>query len=224
MHDPSSSRHFWIVASKMMQSSLVVIPRGGEGSEESSARLQVFDADGDRCNDTTLKHPRCQSMLFECEPLLEGCKVESGFRHAHLAVETTPGTTAYVRYTSNTMAVMVQPFAGISAERPGCIPVHLSAQLSSVASVTNLDSEPIDVKVRLVLAKRSPETVWRIPANGVRLFDVGAEFAPMLGEDSSRDVRGYLRLSLRTPARAGVQLLTRNEKDASKEFFQVVSY
>ena len=242
--------HFWISAYPFFESSLFLVPGAKdtvdapipqvnitqastlEGSSSGSGtssplsdtgcRIQVYDSDGNLANDATIEFPSDSIYALELQPLLGGCKLESGMKHAHLVVHRLEGVGVCCRVNTRESAAIVGEPSPISATQGGFFPITLASDRSNYLCFVNRGSSEATLRCRLFFGKRSPEAAWVIPGNASRIIQVETEFQQYTNHEDGEQVQAYLRLGTKSGELA-VQMPERTEEPKEEGFFTSVS-
>ena len=195
----TSPHHLWVGSSQLFQTSLFFVPGPRDPSISSELRLNVFDCDGVLANKLDIAFPLGKVGIVETEALLESCKAEGGFPHAHVVVETAAPYRVISRITTNDSAAILGRPQQLSASQGGFFPVTLGEERKSLLTLVNSgDSESI-VRIRLFVGNRVPEVFCTIPARGSRILGVEGEFDNFIDRKKlPEDEQAYLRLTTRS--------------------------
>lgn len=220
--DPKlEAAHFWVVSSRYLQSALLLTPPLSLIQANYQVSLELFDADGCRAGSMQAEFPAGQLGVIELDPLMSGCKFESGMRHGRVRIECAQGARVVCRYFSSDSVSLAESASALSLDRSTFFPLHFSGDRSEILAVMNSGSELLDVRCRLFVGKRSPEVVWSVPAGGTRLFDLREEFSSLLEAEPA--VRGYVRISTKSIEGGALQFIERQIGAQRRDLFQVVN-
>ena len=227
---PLGESHFWISSYPFFESTLMLVPGAAHTldapkpieTRRMSVTMRVYDSDGAEVNNARLEFPCGEIQLFEVEPLLGACKLESGLKHAHLAVSAAPDTGVYCRmHTRESAALLGEPLE-VSAVQGAFFPLSFAADRSNLMCIINCgDSEAI-LRCRLFVGKRSPEGAWTIPAHASRVVSIEAEFRDYAAVEEGVQLQAYVRLGTKA-GNLGVQLVERTEGPKDAGFFTALS-
>ena len=193
--------------------------------KNSTAQTMVtlFDADGDVANELTLSYPINEIGILELETLMGACKLESGLKHAHVMVESERGYAHYCRLHTREGAAILGVPSQLSVAHSTFFPLTFDEGRSYFVSLINHSRTPAAVKCRLFSAKRSPETLISVPALGARVLQVETEFPDYAGNnEGGKQLQAYLRLSTKSEATLGAQLIERHATKADSGVFYAV--
>lgn len=200
-------KQFWVPSYPFLDPSLIVVPGS---TAPSITKLSFYDCDGELCNQANLIHENSVVQSIELDPLIVGCKIESGFRHANMIVENEdPQTNCFLRLAGSVRAFTSLPVTMIAQGSSGFFPFALNDGQSHILALLNSSSNSSQVKCRLYIGNRNPEETIEIPAYGTKVVHIESTFQevclPVLGTGT----QGYIRITSRTQAQCGVQLLVK---------------
>ncbi len=217
--------HFWVATFPFFETTIFIAPAIGV-PPSTPTRVRLFDADGGLVNDATVEVEPGRVGVFELEQLFGSAKLESGFRHGYLEVESPVGTRHLCRLHNRSGGVFYPEASELSAARTVFSPVSFASGFDQVVCLVNHSEVPGVVKIRLLVGKRTPETFVEVPPHGARLVSLGAEFGAYIGAVGHEPTPGYVRISAKGEGRLGVQLLQRvqsRDERADGDVFAVVS-
>ena len=194
--------HYWVVHSPYLESELF-ITKGSESA--SSAKLWLFDCEGQLSNEMVIDHPLGESAVVELGSLMQGCRLKSGLSFGHLVVESSVGGGSLCRIHNNDSASILSSPRCVTEDNAAFLPISLGEERHSMLCLVNSSEEPTALTIRLLVGKRSPEVVMSVPGRGARLLHVQSEFQEYVGDIS--EGQGYLRLRTKNKQSLGVQLI-----------------
>ena len=171
--------------------------------------VKLFDPDGAQFNTVKLFISPHRPAAIELEPFMGGCKIESGIKHAHAAVELPAGWHATSRIVTREASCVLGAASRLTSTSRAFFPVVLSKERFPMVVLLNRSSIEATVRARLFCGKRSPEAVWNIPARGVRVMSVTHEFGEVLAAELEDQVQAYLRLGVRGDYEIDAQMIER---------------
>ncbi len=214
--------HFWVSTYPYFQSTLVLAPVSTENLPQS-VTLKLFDPDGAPLNEVTLSCNVLSPAMFEIDPFLEGCKLESGLKHAHLCVDSDAPVKSFVRYHTGESACIVPPCISAVDGLSRFFPLTVSEGRENLFVVLNTSDEKASVRCRLYRGNRKPEHILSVPARGVRLVSIESVFREYFEAGERLIQQCYVRIGTRADQPLAVQLLERNVLEGDKSFFSLVS-
>ena len=216
------TQHFWVSSYPFFESSLIITPTAEPRGPEASCAVQVFDADGECINEVALEFPSTEIYSLELDPLLGGCKLESGMKHAHVVVRTDEGMDVSLRIYSKEAAAFVGEPARISSTQGTFFPMTFSSDRANLLCCINTGDEEATLRCRLFFGKRSPESSWVIPPRASRVMNLESEFRQYTALHEGDQVQAYIRLSVKA-GNLAVQAIERTEGPKDSGFYTSVS-
>ena len=203
MSEPVISRHYWISSSPFFETTLFC-------SHVGDGQAQVFlrDPDGAGLNEVTLSFLPGSVSILELEPLMAGCKLESGLKHAHLEFRGPASSTVLLRLHTGEGASVVSELLRIQEGR-GFFPFQIGGVRSNFLVLVNLFEGEAQVRARFICANRSPEVTWNLPPLATRIIDLGREFGSYLDLQPGQTAQAYVRLGTKAGTPLGYQVLER---------------
>jgi hypothetical protein len=188
--------NFWVVSAPGLRSVLVYSDVSIQ-QEETTLDLDIFDCDGERCNQAKIEFSTKRQCLFDLDPLFATLKRQAGFIHGMISLSGAAELSrTMVRYQSAHASFLSSTSNLLSRSRPLAIPVHAAEGRRVLLVIANTEEFDVTVRGRLLVGKRSPECAWTLKARASRIIDLTSTFSAIIGEDqSSMFGRGYLRLS-----------------------------
>lgn len=185
-----TTQYFWFCSQPFVESSLLLAGRG-----ELKSLITVRDADGAVVNEASIVHHGF--LVFDLASAVLNVKLESGLRHGTVEVSST--AVASMRFFNKTFSRFFEPARVISADCAQFAPITLGNNIENLVCLLNSSDEEATVRVRLILAKRNPDTLVTIPARGTRLMCVEREFGEIAEKAiEEKTTRAYVRVSLRS--------------------------
>lgn len=206
--------HYWISTYPFFAHSLLVVPPPHHSSESDSGfttSLTLYDADGMLANQLTIQRDRAQITNVELDPLMGGCKIESGLKHGHLLVSSPPGFTHICRVLGPQGNTLITPGTPLSRDLSSFMPLTFSAERTHLLALINTSDQLAQVRCRLYCGKRTPESSTEVPARGMRLLSVQAEFSDFAVVEGAKRVNAYARLTTGSERPLFVQMIERYE-------------
>lgn len=217
--------HFWVATFPFFETTIFIAPAIASPPSAPS-RVRLFDADGGLVNDATVEVEPGRIGVFELEQLFGAAKLESGFRHGYLEVDSPAGTRHLCRLHNRSGGVFYPEASELSTLRTVFSPVSFATGFDQVVCLVNRGEGPGIVKIRLFVGKRTPESFVEVPPHGSRLVSLGTEFGSYIGSLGYDPIPGYVRISVKGEGRLGVQLLQRvqsRDERSDGDLFAVVS-
>ncbi len=221
--------HMWVSHSSFFTTDLLILPEtqasaekdGGaeEGSKLFTASLEFFDADGYKFNESGVACPSDRALTLSLKSFMESCKLESGWKHAHLQVRSKFPARFICKFSDKTRTTFYSPVVNPEFRAAHAFPVQISAIRKNVFCFVSGESDEAKVKLRLFIGKRKPECDIVIPPNGVTVVSLedcfpefcGASDAAEAGiEGGAQRMQAYLRLSTPSPSTLSVYTLKQN--------------
>lgn len=213
---------FWAVTAKGIQTSLVVSATSTEANFDQGIRLVAYDCDGAEVNRAEISSTHGAACVFELEYLMGLMKLESGMRHGMMSIDYPVGANILIRYQTPDTTTMAPLHAPVSNLKQGLIPITCNPERRTLLALSNCESTQVQVRGRLVLGKRSPETNWTLEPFSSRLVEVENTFAAALGEEGFLfSGRGYLRLSTGSVHGVLAHTLVREQREDDSELLQI---
>lgn len=217
--------HFWVSTAPFFKTELFVVPAFNTEAEvyhNAEADIVIYDPDGAKINSVTVEFGKGKTGLLELDPLLGGCKSESGLQYAHLEIDTDLEVRACCRMkTAEKAALMGEPrfLAGLHSV---FYPVAITAEGAPFLGLINTGDELVNVRCRLFCGKRTPETDINIPGRGSRILSLKDEFVDDGSIPEGQRIQAYARLSCREEDSVAAFLLERNTIFNEKDFYSSV--
>jgi hypothetical protein len=188
--------NFWVVSAPGLRS-LLVYSDVSIQNEETTLDLDVFDCDGERCNQARIEFSTKRQCFFELDPLLATLKRQAGFVHGMVSLRGAADMSrTMIRYQSTQASFLSATNNLLSRSRPQAIPVHAAEGRTVLLVIANTEEFEVSVRGRLLVGKRSPECAWTLKPRASRIIDLTSTFSAIISEDPSSMLgRGYLRLS-----------------------------
>ncbi len=184
------SQYFWFCSQPFVESSLLLAGRG-----ETISTVTVRDADGAIVNEASIGHQGLS--VFDLASAVLNVKLESGLRHG--TVEVVSSARASMRFFNKSFSRFFEPARVIAADCAQFAPVTLGKNIENLVCLLNCSDADATVRVRLILAKRNPDTLVTIPARGTRIMCVEREFSEITERAiEEKTTRAYVRVSLRS--------------------------
>jgi hypothetical protein len=185
--------HHWVSTYPFFQTTLHLVTCDGGGRGPSVVRVRLFDPDGAllRDEEVVVTGDGCEVPLGG---MMEGCKIESGFKHAHLVLHLPSGVRSFCRLVSPWTGTTLGPPEFVAPESAAFYPVDLSMGRPTLFALLNCAPGPVNVRCRLLHPAGQQETVRSVPGFGVRLASLSDDFdgvAPLVGEV------GYVKFMVR---------------------------
>ena len=217
---------FWVVTYPACESVLFIVPTVEalqySGDRERTTRVEVYDSDGDLVNTVVARFPATGLGLLEMSPFLGGCKLDSGFKHGRIVVESDFPCQHFTRIQSRDSAVLAGELLSLESQRPLAMPFVADGKRSSVIVLVNEGPTEAEVRLKLYLSTRSPEVRQMIPPGGARLVLMERVFSECLEGDSAKTGRGYVKLTTAHTCSIGVQLVERIARTPESEALRMV--
>lgn len=226
-----ATQQLWFCAYPFFEATLLVVPPSasslapfGSSTDDSfPVWIRLFDADGGIVNEMECQFSKSEVATLELEQALSACKLESGLKHGQCEVRLPGDALAYVQLYARHSAPVIGKMALVNSEKAEFFPVTFAAGRSYALAAINLDQHPAQLRVKLILGNRTPEVVVEIPAHGARLVSLAAEFSEFATVEGDRTLQAYVRLTTRSEAGIGLQLLERVEAGQEDFFYGIVS-
>ena len=216
--------HYWVCSAPFFETSLLVAPaRNTDHERRHQVCLRVFDPDGYPANQVSVEYQAGQVGIIELDPLMAGCKFESGMKHAHLEIEAASSIDCLCRiHTREGAAIMGRPVE-MSSMRRIFLPMVFARDRFSLIALLNESQEEAIVRARFYCGKRSPEAVWSVPAKGARVISPAVEFTDYIEIEENEQVQAYVRLGVKGSQVVAAQLIERSRGTKEGSFFGVIS-
>lgn len=220
-----TTSHYWVCSYPVVDTSLFLTScLNGSGEVESEqVVLRLFDADGYLFNEVEYQFPSNRLGLLELESLMGGCKLESGFKHAHLELVSSTRVRSYLRIYNRAKAALLGTPLLLEADSSSFFPVVFAEDRAAFIAVVNVGKEESQLRCRLFCANRTPEMELTVPPYGVRLLSLEDEFVEFASLLEGKEVQAYVRLGAKAPGRLSVLLLEQVRTLKDKEFFCSIS-
>ncbi len=206
----SVTSHFWVASYPFFETTLFVLaPLQSCSDQSSQAEINVYDPDGELINEVSFGFPSNQVGALEVDQLLGACKLESGFKHAHLVIKSPQGTRHLCRLHAQERATLLGQPISVTDDQGVFFPLTLALNRTSLLCLVNYSDEIARVRCRVVSAKRSPEQILTIPARGARAVIIESLFPEMSQVEDGKRKTAYLRISAKEGHKVGAQLLER---------------
>lgn len=209
--------HYWVSTFPFFSHTVLIIPpppadqEGGAVDEGFSAQLTIYDADGMLGNRVVITREKREIVAVELDPLMGGCKIESGLKHGHLLIESPAGFTHLCRIRGPHGSALVSQGTPVTRDLASFMPLTFSADRSQLLSVINTSNEAAQFRCRLYCGKRTPEMTADVPAHGVRLLSVQSEFSEFAIVEGGKRISAYARFTSGSNEPLLVQLVERYE-------------
>lgn len=203
--------HFWVASYPFFETTLFIVPpdRQLPFAQPSDTEIQVFDPDGELINKVNFSFPNNQIGTLEVDQLLGACKLESGFKHAHLIIKSPSGTRHLCRLHAQERATFLGQPVTVTEEQGIFFPLTFAINRTSLLCLINYQNELARVRCRVLSGTRSPEQVLTVPAWGARAFVVESLFPEISQVEDGRRKISYLRIFSKEEQKVGAQLLER---------------
>lgn len=213
--------HFWVSSSPFFSTTLLFEPL------REAVVVRLFDADGAQFNELSVHFESEQLShqnlgLLDLEPCMAACKFESGLKHARVEVASSQPITVLARIHSRDWASVIREAIPCSAMRKFIVPFFCHSEKTSIIAILNKLDQPVEVRGRLFIGKRSPEIIWNIPALGTRFFDTKQEFSEVI-EQSAEAGQGYVRLSVVGDEEVFIHTLEASSSPKQPRYFSFTS-
>ncbi len=199
--------HFFVSSYPFFESSVFLSLPQVQQDSDRAVKLFVYDCSGSLVNELGIDFGLQSCGIVELDPLMEACKLESGFKHAHLEVEASPGTKVVSRIYSRNSACLMSAALNLSDRNSTFFPVLFSEERAPFLGLINSSAKEAQIRCRLYFGKRSPEIQYSVPARGSRLVSLLAEFSEYGIEQPQRSLHAYVRVSTSSNINCGVQLI-----------------
>lgn len=215
--------HFFVSSYPFFESTLFFAFPEATPESNSDVQVSLYDCSGARVNVVRTNFGTQSCGALEVDPLMEACKLEAGFKHAHVEVNAPLGCKVLSRIYSRSGACLMAPAISLSERSSTFFPVLFSEERAPFLGIINCSERDAQVRCRLYFGKRSPEMQYSVPALGSRLVSVLAEFAEYGIEQPDRTVHGYVRVSTSSGMHCGVQLIESLKGEKGSYHFSSVS-
>lgn len=229
----ASGEHFWVSTYPFFDTSLLLSRvRSLANLEETEdrvsddvwANLTIFDCDGEKINSVVVGFNDRDVGIVELDPLLGGCKLESGMKYAHAVLSPmAKGVSAICRLTTQENASVVGPSFSVYPFLPGFFPISFEEGSGNYLAVVNYGDEEAIVRCRLFFGTRTPEVSIVVPGKGARFLGIEGEFPDCSERAKDKVVQAYIRLTTKSDSGLGVQLLTKSEGPRENSLFSTVA-
>lgn len=219
---------YWIASTAFFDTALVIYPvyispdfNPQVSNSDRTIAVSFFDCDGEEVNKAvyTIEHSRV--TVLELSVLMEGFKYEGGFKHGIISVKASPGIEVKCRIYSHSSATFLNPLPEIYRHQREFLPVRFSPDTKTLVVLANLTKDSNQVRAKLFLGKRSPESIFTIPSAGVRLICLEQDFAECFEGKSSSSL-GYVRFSSKNDLPFAVQVIECGEGKREQAFLSSI--
>ena len=198
--------HFWACSYPSIKTSLFVVRQPGCLAAEP-VKIFLYDPDGAPINEAGFDFPADRAGVLELEGLLESCKLEGGFKHAHLEARFPQGVKCYLRmYTREGAFIQGEPSL-VNSRKGAFVPVLFSQNHSGLLVFVNHGRSDMTVRCRLFCGRRNPEMTQLVPALGARVMSIPANFSEFSMREGAAPIQGYFRITAVGDGDCGVQLI-----------------
>lgn len=215
--------HFWVASYPFFDTSLIITPPqlpADEVKDKTWSVIDVYDCDGTKVNSVEVTFDPDAVATLQLDPFMGSCKLESGFKTAHIAARTElPGVKHRCRIVSHEHACLMGPSFSVLPVMPAFFPVSFAPGKQNFITAVNYGSAESSLRIRLFFGTRTPEALFSIPAMGARIISLEAEFADCADRAADRSMQAYIRLTSKLDAGFGVQLLERSEGPKETNLF-----
>lgn len=198
--------HFWACSYPSIKTAVFAVRQPG-GALKQPLGMRIYDPDGSLINEAEFDFPSEQAGILELEGLLEGCKLESGFKHAHLELHVPDGVRPFVRMHTRSGAFIQGEPALVNSRKGAFVPVMFSQNHSGFLVLVNHGRCDMSVRCRLFCGRRNPELTQMVPAMGARLVSIPAHFSEFSMREGAAPAQGYFRITAVGDGDCGVQLI-----------------
>lgn len=199
--------HFFVSSYPFFESTLFFSFSEPAQQSNTDVQIYVYDCSGACVNQIQTNFGQQTCGVMEVDPLMESCKLEAGFKHAHIEVNVPQGCKVVSRMYSRSGACLMGEAIPLSERSSTFFPVLFSEDRAPFLGIVNCANRDAQVRCRLYFGKRSPEIQYSLPAQGSRLVSLLAEFSEYGIDQAERTIHGYVRVSTSSNMHCGVQLI-----------------
>jgi hypothetical protein len=219
--------HFWFCAYPYFEPVVYFIPETGarlEGDSEQieesgqSHAIRVLDCDGALINEIEAEFPKHKLGWIECEPLLAGCKFESGIKHGTLEVKSRGRFKHKLGLLSARQPLLFVPMRPLVKNVGEFFPLYYNNGRKVYLAASNQSEKEVSIRCRLVVQQRSPEIELKIPARASRVFSVWDAFSEAFEVGTQDGVLSYLRCNLKGEGQVCFTMLEVQEQKGQHNF------
>ncbi|MCB0340448.1 MAG: hypothetical protein KDD53_12630 [Bdellovibrionales bacterium] len=212
---------YWVGTSDILRSELILTP--GRGPDFPPAQIRIYDCDGELVNELEVQLSDPKVQIIELDSMMQGCKVQAGFRHGHVQVRVGVDSSAACRYHWGEAVSVVSDLQEVSSERAGFFPVRFSKDKLHIVALVNHTDSPAESMVRLILGRRTPEVAVTVPGLGARIVSLESNFAEFATPQEGKERQGYLRVRTKENTPLGLQLIEELMELGSSSIFTMVA-
>lgn len=212
--------HYWIVANPDLTTTLHMAPR--PEPVESSCALKLYQHNGELINELSLEFSKCKPTSVEFEPLMAACPIESGFRHAHLALQSSSDAEHLCRLYTGDHCSLMAATSMVSKDAPFFLCKDFGPGTISFLCLVNPEEVEMELIIRVIAGNRSPEIECTLPALGSKMIHLESEFEEICEMATKKMIPSYVRVRTKTDGYVGVQLLDQYELESGMMYRAVV--
>jgi hypothetical protein len=219
--------HFWFCASPYFEPVVYFIPETTVATETSleqaqesrqSHSIRVYDCDGELINEIEAEFPKQKLGWIECEPLLAGCKYESGLKHGTLEVRSNGNFKHKLGLLSASQPLLFVPMRALVKNVGEFFPLYYNNGRKVYLAASNQSDKEVSIRCRLVVQQRSPEIELKIPPRASRVFSVWDAFSEAFEVGAQDGVLSYLRCNLKGDGQVCFTMLEVQEQKGQHNF------
>lgn len=214
---------FWVCSDSHFATTLYIAPcqANAQANLGQFSVLSFYDSDGNLFNKARSKFSSTHVGALELDMFMGSCKLESGLRHAQLVVQSPVGTKHFSSIATGGRVLISGDPQIITAEHQEFVPLLLSEDRVAFVVLMNQSVEEQLVKCRMFIGSRTPDSEITIPAMGVRILDLNAEFGDFVEAGERR--QAYLRFSVSGGSGSvGAQLYERSVNEQQHQYYSSV--
>lgn len=213
--------HFWFCCYPSFSTRMLFSAANPEALAELST-LEVFDCDGQLINTAQISFHSGSLGMLELEPLVAGCKLESGLKHGHVVVRSAAGVNHQCRIESRKSGTFFSVQREILKRRDQFVPLCFTPDRTNYIALVNHSGEDSRVRARVFCSSRTPKIDLLVPALGSRIFQLESLF-PEYGYLEEKQLKAYVRLTLLAGGATGCTIFDRQLVQADQDLFRAVS-
>lgn len=215
--------HFWVASYPFFDTALIITPPVLVSSDVQSDRwsqVDVYDCDGAQVNSVAVTFDPDSVATLQLDPLMGSCKLESGFKVAHIAAKSQlPGVKHRCRVVSHEHACLMGAGFSVLPIMPAFFPISFAPGKQNFITAVNYGPNEAAVRVRLFFGTRTPEILCTVPGMGARIISLETEFQDCAERATERSLQAYIRVTTKSDVGFGVQLLERTEGPKETNLF-----